>query len=369
MKDKMLVLENGKVFYGEGFGGKSTRIAELVFNTCMVGYQEIISDPCYAEQIVVMSYPLIGNYGLADEDYESKGIFLSGLVVREYNDLPSNFRYTKTLSEVMLDNNVSGIADLDTREIVKIIRDEGEMLAMITDSNRCIDECLVELKSSKLKKRPVELVSTQKVWYSRTRNPEFTVVAVDCGIKYSVIKKLNEYGCNVVIVPFNTSFDDIVKLKADGLFITNGPGNPMEIIEIIELINKTRGKMPIFGLSLGCQLIGLAYGATTYKMKFGHRGSNIPVKDLETGKVEITTQNHSYALNNDSLLGKQIKITHINLLDNEAEGVFDQINGVIGMQYHPESAEGTADSILIFEKYIELLRKAGGNKNAQENRY
>lgn len=370
MKDKVLVLENGKVFYGKGFGSEATPvIAELVFNTSMVGYQEILSDPSYAEQMVVMSYPLIGNYGLADDDYESRGIFLSAMIVREYNDQPSNFRYTKTLSEAMADANVPGLCQVDTRELVRIIRDEGSMKAMIADADMDIEDCLKQIKEYTLADRPIERVSIKKTWYARTRNPVSTVVAVDCGIKFNIIRKFNQYGCNVVVVPFNTSFYEVMRYKPDGLFISNGPGNPENYPEVINLIKEAKGKIPIFGVSLGHQLIGLAYGAKTYKMKFGHRGANHPVQNLQTGKVEITSQNHSYAIDTKSLEGKDIRLTHINLLDNEAEGMLDEANGVISLQYHPESAAGPEDSVYLFEKFIDLMKKAGGNKNAKENRY
>lgn len=369
MKKKMLVLANGKVFYGRGFAADVTKIAELVFNTSMVGYQEIISDPSYQGQAVVMSYPLIGNYGLADEDYESKGIYLSGMIVREYNDQPSNFRCTKTLGEALHDANVPGIEGVDTREIVRIIRDEGSMKAMITDADRDVPECIKELEEYQIPDRPVEAVSTKKIWYARTRNPEYTVVAVDCGIKLNIIRKFNKYGCNVAVVPYNTSFEDIMKLKPDGLFISNGPGDPQKVTEVIDVIKQARGKLPIFGICLGHQMIGLAYGASTYKMKFGHRGANHPVKNLKTGKVEITSQNHSYAIDIDSLQGKDIQLTHVNLLDGEPEGMYDEKNRVISLQYHPESAAGPEDSVYLFELFIDLMKQTGGNKNAQENRY
>lgn len=369
MGKRMLVLSDGRVFYGEGFGSTENKIAELVFNTSMVGYQEILSDPSYCGQMVVMSYPLIGNYGLADEDYESKGIYLSAMVVREYNDLPSNFRYTKTLAEAMTDAGVAGIEGVDTREIVGIIRDEGAMKAGIFDADLNVCECVKEVNDFVLSERPVEIVSSKKIWYARTRNPQFTVVAVDCGIKYNIIRKFNQYGCNVVVVPYNTAYEEILKLKPDGLFISNGPGDPAKMTEVIDTVNRTKGKLPIFGICLGHQIIGLSYGATTYKMKFGHRGANHPVKNLDTGKVEITSQNHSYAIYTKSLEGKDIKLSHVNLLDGEAEGMIDRKNHVISMQYHPESAAGPEDSVYLFELFISFMKEAGGNKNAQENRY
>ena len=355
MKRK-LVLENGKIFYGEGFGSNEKRIAEIVFNTSMVGYQEILSDPSYCDQIVVMTYPLIGNYGLADEDYESKSVFMTGFVVREYNDIPSNFRYTKTLSETMEEYHAAGISGVDTREIVRIIRDVGSMKAMIVDASYDDELCLKELREYQYPHDQVKKVSSKKVWYSRTPDPTYNVVAIDCGIKLNIIRKLNQFKCNVVVVPYNTSVEEILKYKPDGLFISNGPGDPSDVVEVINTIKELKGKLPILGICLGHQLISLAYGAKTYKMKFGHRGANHPVKDLSTNKIEITSQNHSYAVDKDSLTGTGLTLSHINLIDNEPEGVVDNNNKVIGIQYHPESAAGPEDSAYLFSRFIENMR-------------
>ncbi|MDR0855406.1 MAG: glutamine-hydrolyzing carbamoyl-phosphate synthase small subunit, partial [Christensenellaceae bacterium] len=279
MAKKVLILENGRYYYGESFGGNQTKIAEIVFNTSMVGYQEILSDPSYCGQIVVMTYPLIGNYGLTDDDYESKNIAVSGFVVREYNDIPSNFRYTQTFGEVMQENSVSGISGIDTRELTRIIRDQGSMKCMITDASKNIDEAVAELKAYKLPQNQVKTVTSKKVWFTRTRNPEFNIVAVDCGIKLNILRRFNAHGCNVTVVPYNTAPKVIENLHPDGLFISNGPGNPEDAFEVVDTIRYFKGKIPIFGICLGHQLIGLSYGAKTYKMKFGHRGGNHPVKN------------------------------------------------------------------------------------------
>jgi len=357
MKRK-LVLENGKIFYGEGFGSCDKKIAEIVFNTSMVGYQEILSDPSYCDQIVVMTYPLIGNYGLASEDYESKSVYMSGFVVHEYNDLPSNFRYTETLDEKMKESHAAGISGVDTREIVRIIRDYGSMKAMICDADEPDDECLKELAFYNYPHDQVKKVSSKKVWYSRCPNPLYTVVAIDCGCKLNIIRMLNYYKCNVVVVPYNTSVEEILKYKPDGLFISNGPGDPADVVEVINTIKTLKSKLPMLGICLGHQMIGLAYGATTYKMKFGHRGANHPVKDLQNGKIEITSQNHSYAIDKDSLKNTGLELTHINLLDNEAEGMEDKKNRVIAVQYHPESAAGPEDSRYIFERFLKNMKES-----------
>lgn len=363
MKRK-LVLENGMTFYGKGFGSKKEKIAEIVFNTSMVGYQEILSDPSYCDQIVVMSYPLIGNYGLTDDDYESKNIYMSGFVVREYNDLPSNFRYTRTLGDAMEENGVVGISEIDTRELVRIIRDYGSMKAIITNVDKPLEKCLEELNNYKYPINQVEKVSSKRVWYSRTRNPLYNVVCVDCGCKLNIIRKLNELKANVIVVPYNTSFKEIMKYNPDGLFLSNGPGDPTNVKQVINLVKEAKGKLPILGICLGHQIIGLAYGASTYKMKFGHRGANHPVLDLETNKVEITSQNHSYAIDKNSLLNTGLKLTHINLIDNEAEGMKDEINKVISVQYHPESAAGPEDSTYLFNRFEKLLKEAKANAKA-----
>lgn len=368
MKRK-LVLEDGHVFEGTGFGSFEEKIAEIVFNTSMVGYQEILSDPSYCDQFVCMTYPLIGNYGLADEDYESKNIYMSGFIVREYNDLPSNFRYTRTLGEVMQENHVVGISDVDTREIVRIIRDKGSMKTIICDLDLPLEEALAKLKNYEYPTNQVAKVSAKKIWHSRTANPLYTVVAVDCGVKLNIIRKLNQAGCNVIVVPYNTPKEVIMKYKPDGLFLSNGPGDPQNVPEVINLIKEMKGVVPILGICLGHQMIGLAYGAKTYKMKFGHRGGNHPVKNLDTDRVEITSQNHSFAIDKNSLEGTGLKLSHVNLLDNEAEGMVDDVNKVIAVQYHPESAAGPEDSEYIFNRFIEKIAlDKRGKGNAKKKR-
>ena len=323
----------------------------------MVGYQEICSDPSYTYQMVVMTYPLIGNYGITDDDYETTKPTIGGLIVREYNDIPSNFRYTKTLSEYLEENGIPGIYGVDTRKLTRSIRDKGSRKVIITDINTSKEEALERIKKYDIPKDAVSKVSCKKKWYSRTANPKFNVVAVDCGIKLNIIRSLNKRGCNVTIVPYNTPFSTIQELKPDGIFLSNGPGDPENVVEVIELVKKARGKYPIFGICLGHQMISLAYGASTYKMKFGHRGGNHPVKNLATGKIEITSQNHSYAVNNDSIKKTSLKVTHINLLDDTIEGVECKEENVFSVQYHPESAPGPQDSSYLFDKFTEMMKK------------
>lgn len=355
--DKKIVLENGKEFYGYGFGADVTAINELVFNTSMVGYQEIISDPSYTDQMVCMTYPLIGNYGMTDEDYETKVPTMGGLIVREYNDLPSNFRYTKTLSEVLLEYDIPGISGVDTRMITRIIRDEGSQKVMICDANKPLVDALQMVRDYQIPTDMVSRVSCKKRWYSRTPNHKYDVVAIDCGIKHNIIRKLNEKGCNVTIVPFDTSADEIMKMQPDGLFLSNGPGNPEDVQPVINVVKELHGQLPIFGICLGHQMISLALGAKTFKMKFGHRGGNHPVMNIETGKIEITSQNHSYAVDVKSLEGTPLTLTHKNLLDDTAEGVESAENKLFSVQYHPESAPGPQDSAYLFDKFIDLMAK------------
>lgn len=354
---RKIVLENGQEFYGEGFGAQCDAINELVFNTSMVGYQEIVSDPSYTNQMVVMTYPLIGNYGMTDEDYETKIPTIGGMIVREYNDSPSNFRYTKTLSEILEENGIPGISGVDTRKITRIIRSEGSQKVMITDPQTPKQEALAAMRAYELPKDGVARVSCKKKWYSRTANPAYHVVAVDCGIKLNIIRSLNKRGCNVTVVPFDTPAQEILNLKPDGVFLSNGPGDPEDVTPVIELVRVLRGKLPIFGICMGHQLISIACGAKTYKMKFGHRGGNHPVKNLLTGKIEITSQNHSFAVDKDSLGGTGLVPTHINLLDDTVEGAACPEDKLFSVQYHPESAPGPQDSGYLFDQFIGMMKE------------
>ena len=365
--DRKLVFADGTEYYGYGFGCDCDRVGEVVFNTSPVGYQEIISDPSYTYQAVVMTYPLIGNYGIADEDFETKIPTVGGLIVREYNDSPSNFRCTKTLSEVMEEYKIPGISGVDTRKLTRSIRDRGTRRALITSASTPVGEALEVLEAVKAPRDAVSRVSCRKRWYARTSGAAYSVVAVDFGIKLNIIRSLNRRGCNVTVVPYDTPAEEIIKMRPDGVFLSNGPGDPQDVPGAVELINMLKGRYPMFGICLGHQLIGLACGAETYKLKFGHRGGNHPVKNLTNGRVEITSQNHSYAVNRDSLSGTGLEITHINLLDNTVEGMECAADRVFSVQYHPESAPGPQDSAYLFDKFVSLMKEA--KHNAKENRY
>lgn len=356
--NKKIVLEDGAEYPGYGFGADCARVCEVVFNTSMAGYQEIVSDPSYTDQMVVMTYPLIGNYGMADEDYETKNPTIGGLIVREYNDSPSNFRYTKTLSEVMEEYQIPGIYGVDTRKLTRSIRDIGTRKVLICDISTPHELAMALLRGTDLRHDQVARVSCAKKWYSRTPDAKYSVVAVDCGIKLNIVRSLKARGCNVTVVPWNTSAKEIEGMRPDGVFLSNGPGDPEDVQPVVELVRALRGRYPMFGICLGHQIIGLAYGAKIRKMKFGHRGGNHPVKCLENGKIEITAQNHSFAVIEDSINGTGLEATHINLLDHTIEGMQCRRDRVFSVQYHPESSPGPQDSAYLFDRFIDLMKEA-----------
>ena len=342
--DKKIILEDGTEFYGFGFGADSEKIVEVVFNTSMVGYQEILSDPSYTGQAVVMTYPLIGNYGMCADDYETNVPTISALIVREYNEQPSNFRAEESLEQVMQRYGITGIAGVDTRRLARHIRSKGTCKGLITQGTTPNLAGFARLHSTPLPTNQVQQVSTKTSWVSPAEKPKYHVVAGDCGIKHNIIRSLNQRNCNVTVVPWNIPAAEVEQLHPDGIFLSNGPGNPEDVTPVMELVRQLRGKYPIFGICLGHQIIALSYGAKTYKLKFGHRGGNHPVKNLITGKVEITSQNHSYAVNTESLAGTGLEITHIILLDQTVEGLCCEKDHVFCVQSHPESAPGPQDS-------------------------
>ena len=355
--DKKIILEDGQEYPGYGFGADKTAVLEIVFNTSMAGYQEIMSDPSYTYQAVVMTYPLIGNYGMADDDFERDTPTIGALIVREYNDEPSNFRSTATLSEVMKRFGIPGIWGIDTRKLTRSIRDKGSRRALITDIDVSLEEGLKILKSSDIPTDAVSKVSCDKTAVFHTENQKYHIAAIDCGMKMNIVRSLNLRGCKVTAVPWNTPAGDITALNPDGIFISNGPGNPEDVPQTVETVKRLIGRYPIFGICLGHQIISLAYGAKTYKLKFGHRGGNHPVRNLETNKIEITSQNHSYAVDLESLAGTPLTVTHINLLDNTVEGVKCGKDNVFSVQYHPESAPGPQDSAYLFDRFIKMMEE------------
>ena len=355
--DRKLILKNGEEYYGFSFGDSSDRIVEIVFNTSMAGYQEILSDPSYTDQGVVMTYPLIGNCGMADDDYETRTPTIGAMIVREYNDFPSNFRSTSTLDAVMKRYQIPGIHGVDTRRLTRTIRSGGSQQGLLTRADLPLEDGIRALARAEIPQDAVSRVSCDTPWTSPCAEPRFHVVAIDCGMKQNIVRSLNARGCKVTVVPWNTSAVEIQRLCPDGIFLSNGPGNPTDVPEVIQAVKRLRGKYPIFGICLGHQIISLAYGAKTYKLKFGHRGGNHPVRNLETGKIEITSQNHSYAVDTDSLSGTKLTVTHLNLLDSTVEGVKCEEDRVFSVQYHPESAPGTQDSAYLFDRFISMMEK------------
>lgn len=362
--NRKLILEDGSEYLGYAFGDESDKITEIVFNTSCVGYQEIISDPSYTYQTVVMAYPLIGNYGIAEDDFETETPTIGGLVVRDYNNIPSNFRSIKTLSEIMREHHIPGIYGVDTRMLVRSIRDLGSRMALITDINTTAEEGIRRIREFVVPNDAVSKVSRKSIVEYNVPDAKYHVVAIDCGMKQNIVRSLNNKKCNVTVVPWDTTVEALEALSPDGIFISNGPGDPTDAVPVIDLVKKLHGKYPIFGICLGHQIISLSYGAKTYKLKFGHRGGNHPVKNLKNGKIEITSQNHSYAVDTLSLDNTPLSITHINILDNTVEGVECKTDKIFSVQYHPESAPGPQDSAYLFDRFIDLMED---EKNAKKN--
>jgi len=388
----ILLLEDGSVFEGTSFGAKGQLCGEVVFNTSMTGYQEIMTDPSYHEQIITMTYPLIGNVGTNKEDWESGKVYACGFIVKENCDYPSSFRSKESLSDYLKKNNVVGLEGIDTRALVKHIRIQGAMRGIVSST---------ELKPASLKKKLqaypglvgrdiVKDVTSKKPYHwdegvidvlsnKQFKPPKkYKVVAFDYGIKHNILRLLRSHGCEVYVVPAQTSAEQVLAQKPDGVFLSNGPGDPAPVSYAVETIRQLLGKVPIFGICLGHQLLALALGAKTYKLKFGHRGANHPVKNLQTKQIEITCQNHGFCVDMDTLKRKDIdpvrnsrspntqeigeisngvELTHINLNDNTVEGIRCVGLNAFAVQYHPEASPGPHDSNYLFQTFIELMEQ------------
>lgn len=351
-----ICLANGDVFEGRSFGAKGEVTGELVFTTGMGGYIETLTDPSYFGQIVMQTFPLIGNYGFIDEDKECEKSAVKAYIVREYCEAPSNFRCDSTLEDYLIKNNIVGVYGVDTREITKTIREYGVMNAVITENPKSVD--IEKLKAYKIEDA-VKSVSSKKPYMSGADEHKFNVVLIDYGTKKNIVRELNKRGCNVAVVPYNTKAEDILSLDPDGIMLSNGPGDPEENAEAIDELKKLIGKKPIFAICLGHQLLALSQGAKTTKLKYGHRGVNQPVKNLETGRTYISSQNHGYAVENDTVETAGGTISYINANDNTCEGIDYKDKQAFSVQFHPEACSGPHDTRFIFDKFIDMM---GGNK-------
>ncbi len=359
-KKAILVLEDGRTFRGASFGAEGEAFGEMVFNTSMTGYQEILTDPSYAGQIVAMTYPLIGNYGVNEEDTESRRPWVEGFVVREASKVASNWRATETLDSYLKRHKIVGIEHIDTRALVRHIRDKGAMRVGISSIN-ADEKTLLEkvLQSPEMKNR--ELASTVTIAenfnYPADATERFHVVAYDFGVKTNSLREFAKMGCKITIVPAETSAEKVLDLKPDGIFLSNGPGDPASMKKVVAEIKKlTEQDVPMFGICLGHQILGQVFGGETYKLKFGHRGGNQPIMDLTTGRVEIAAHNHGFAVEAKSLPA-DVEITHVNLNDETVAGLRHKTLPVFSVQYHPESAPGPHDSEYLFQRFIELMEK------------
>ena len=353
--DKQLVLEDGSVYKGYGIGADIEMAGEVVFNTAMTGYQETLSDPSYNGQIITFTYPLIGNYGINRDDYETINPSIKGIVTREICRKPSNFRKEFTLDEVLKDLNIPGISGIDTRSLTKKIREHGTIKGIITGIEKDAQKVAESLRKNNLPTNQIEQVSTKKAFLSSGLGKR--VVLIDLGMKSGIMRELNLRGCDIIVMPHDASAKEILRQKPDGIMLSNGPGDPVDVPETISTIKDLIGKVPIFGICMGHQLISLACGAKTYKLKFGHRGANQPVKNLITGKVDITAQNHGYAVDIDSLKDTDLELTHIAVNDGTCEGVRHKKYSVFSVQYHPEASPGPHDPNYLFDKFIENMTK------------
>lgn len=365
----ILLLEDGTVFEGTSFGAEGIKCGEVVFNTSMTGYQEILTDPSYNEQIVTMTYPLIGNYGTNKTDWESRKIFARGFIVKENCDYPSNWRNKDSLGEYLKKNKVVGLQGIDTRKLVKHIREKGAMKGVISSTEKRITKLKEELakypglvgrdivkdvtarKSYQWDKGVVDVITGEE----QLPEKKYKVVAFDFGVKLNILRLLRSHGCDVTVVPAKTTAGEVLKMKPDGIFLSNGPGDPEPVKYAVETVKKLLGKVPIFGICLGHQILSLAIGGSTYKLKFGHRGANHPVQNLATKAVEITSQNHGFCVDLDSLKDKNVELTHVNLNDKTVEGVRCKEVNAFSVQYHPEASPGPHDSSYLFDEFTKLM--------------
>ena len=374
MKPAILVLEDGRFFRGRRFGAQTDAQGEVVFNTSMIGYQEILTDPSYAGQIVTMTYPMIGNYGIAPEDFEARKVFLSGLIVKELSRISSNWRSNIPLEEYLERQGIPGFCDIDTRALVRHLRSRGAMRGLIVDDHGQSPESLLDqvkaipsMAGTDLAKEvtaghnyhwaatDVDLAGTVEGADSPDAAPQLHVVAYDFGIKRGILRQLAGAGCRVTVVPAETSADDVLALRPDGVLLSNGPGDPEPVHYAVANVKSLIGKVPLFGICLGHQILALASGAKSYKLKFGHRGANHPVQDLSTRKIEITSQNHGFCIDPESL-PDHVEMTHVNLNDKTCAGIRVKDVPAFSVQYHPEASPGPHDANYLFDRFVQMMR-------------
>jgi carbamoyl-phosphate synthase small subunit len=378
-----LALEDGSVFQGIAFGDPKTRVVdgEVCFNTSLTGYQEILTDPSYCGQIVTMTYPLIGNYGVAEADMESRKVWVSGFVVRELANITSNYRSIKKLEQWLAEQGVTGITGIDTRALTRKLRVQGAMRGVLGvgdhDNTNLVEQArkapglvgrnLAALVSGKDAVKWNENLGDWSPIQGNVKRSgdKLRVVAIDCGAKLNILRNLTDSGCDVTVLPFDASAEQIREHKPQGLFISNGPGDPSAVTQPIGTLKAIKGELPIFGICLGHQLLSLAMGAETYKLKFGHRGGNQPVQNLGTGKVEITSQNHGFAVDTDKLAKVGGEPTHINLNDRTLEGFRHKSDPIFAVQYHPEASPGPHDARYLFDCFVEMI-KTGQSPSAEQ---
>ncbi|MDD5116651.1 MAG: glutamine-hydrolyzing carbamoyl-phosphate synthase small subunit [Candidatus Omnitrophica bacterium] len=360
-----LMLEDGTVFKGRSFGSTGERYGEVVFNTSMCGYQEIITDPSYKGQIVVMTYPLMGNYGINKEDAESRSPFLEGFAVKEYSKIASNWQKEQSLGDYLKENRILGIEGIDTRKLTLHIREKGAMKAVLSTQDLDEQSLLKKARGSRglVGVDLVKEVSVLKKYnYSQSKEAKYKVVVLDCGVKYNILRELERNNCSVTVLPAQAGYEEILQSRPDGLLLSNGPGDPAAVDYVVKTVARLIGKIPIFGICLGHQMIGLALGGKTYKLKFGHHGANHPVKDLRTGKVYITSQNHGFCVDLKSLNKKDIEPTHINLNDGTLEGLRHKKFPLFCVQFHPEASPGPRESGYLFAEFVKMMQRSKTRK-------
>ena len=356
--EALLALEDGLVFRGRSFGAAGEAYGEVVFNTSMTGYQEILTDPSYKGQLVCMTYPLIGNYGVNKEDVESTRLFVEGFIVKEASRIYSNWRASEDLGSYLERNGIVGIERIDTRRLTKHLREQGAKKGVI--STKDLDEKSLVQKAKEspgLEGRDlIKEVMCRKA-YDWNSSGKFRVAAIDSGIKHNILRNLEARGCHVRVFPATASREEILAFKPHGLFLSNGPGDPAALPYIVNTVKALLGELPVFGICLGHQILGQAFGGKTFKLKFGHHGGNQPVQDLSTGVVHITAQNHGFAVDVDSIPDKNVVLTHVNLNDRTCEGMEHKTLPVFSVQYHPEAAPGPHDASHHFDKFVEMMKK------------